>query len=156
MAAGLGISATVEPCTCASLSTRRAPTPETRLRAQEQRASDDRAGLQRLDARCSYVCESGSTGTGSGCPDQTAQNDETNTRYANAFNVFVESDQTYKGKSYQVLYGGFQWGFTFTATDAPEPSTLAMLALGFAGISALGWCRRGAFSGRADTPRERC
>jgi hypothetical protein len=37
-----------------------------------------------------------------------------------------------------VLYAGFRWGFDYTATDAPELSTWAMLALGFAGLGAIG------------------
>jgi hypothetical protein len=43
------------------------------------------------------------------------------------------------GKTYEVLYGGFRWGFTFTATDVPEPSTWAMMLLGLAGLGLTGY-----------------
>jgi PEP-CTERM motif len=86
-----------------------------------------------------YVCESGFSGTGTGCPATTAANDETITSYNDLFDTFIEADGTYDGKTYQVLYGGFRWGFDFTATDVPEPSTWAMLALGFVGLGAIGY-----------------
>ena len=86
-----------------------------------------------------YVCESGFSGTGTGCPATTAANDETITSYDDTFDTFIEADQTYKGKTYQVLYGGFRWGFTFTATDVPESSTWAMFLLGFAGLGLVGY-----------------
>ena len=88
-----------------------------------------------------YTCEAGTSGTGQGCAETTAQTDETITRYADTFNVFIESDQIYQGTTYQVLYGGFQWGFTYTATDTPEPSTWAMFLLGFAGLAFVGHSR---------------
>jgi len=31
------------------------------------------------------------------------------------------------GKTYNVLYGGISWGYTFTTVDAPEPATLMLL-----------------------------
>ena len=84
-----------------------------------------------------YVCESGANGMAQGCPETTPQTDETVTRLVNTFDVFVEADRTLNGQTYQVLFGGSEWGFTFTATDAPEPSTWAMLGLGFLGLGAL-------------------
>jgi PEP-CTERM motif len=84
-----------------------------------------------------YVCESGANGMAQGCPETTPQTDETITRLVDTFDVFIEADRTFNGQTYQVLFGGFEWGFTFTATDAPEPSTWAMLGLGFLGLGAL-------------------
>jgi hypothetical protein len=90
-----------------------------------------------------YVCESGFGGTGMGCPATTAANDETITGYNDLFDTFIEADETYMGKNYQVLYAGFRWGFDFTATDVPEPSTWAMLSLGFLGLAYAGYRRGG-------------
>jgi hypothetical protein len=86
-----------------------------------------------------YVCESGFSGTGMGCPAPTAANEETITSYDDTFDTFIEAPGTYMGTTYEVLYGGFRWGFTFTATDVPEPSTWAMMLLGFAGLAYAGY-----------------
>ncbi len=86
-----------------------------------------------------YVCESGFSGTGMGCPVPTMANDETITSYEDTFDTFIEAPGTYDGVTYEVLYGGFRWGFTFTATDVPEPSTWAMMLLGFAGLGFAGY-----------------
>jgi hypothetical protein len=63
------------------------------------------------------------------------------------------------GTTYEVLYGGFRWGFTFTATDVPEPSTWAMMLLGFAGLAYTGYRKgksaRTAFADRHSGPRNR-
>ena len=82
-----------------------------------------------------FLCESGFTGTGTGCPVTTPQNDETYTSYVDTFNMFIEADQTVAGTPYNVLYGGLQWGFTLTMTDVPEPSTWTMMLAGFAGLA---------------------
>jgi PEP-CTERM motif len=89
-----------------------------------------------------YVCESGFSGTGRGCPAVTAANDETITSYNDYFQTWIEATGTYDGVNYNVLWAGLSWGFDFTATDVPEPTTWAMLALGFAGLGAVGF-RRG-------------
>ena len=46
---------------------------------------------------------------------------ETITSYDDTFDTFIEVPGTYMGTTYEVLYGSFRWGFTFTATDVPEP-----------------------------------
>jgi hypothetical protein len=86
-----------------------------------------------------YTCESGSNGTGKGCPPQTPANDETITKLVRTFDTFVEADEQVDGKTYQVLFGGIEWGYTFTATDGgvPELSTWSLLLMGFAVIAAL-------------------
>jgi PEP-CTERM motif len=89
-----------------------------------------------------YVCESGFGAMGMGCPATTPMTDEFIPSYVDVFNMFIESNQVFMGTTYQVLFGGFTWGFTYTATDVPEPSTWAMLVLGFAGLGGLGY-RRG-------------
>jgi hypothetical protein len=86
-----------------------------------------------------YVCESGFGAMGMGCPATTPMTDEFIPSYVDVFNMFIESNQVFMGTTYQVLFGGFSWGFTYTATDVPEPSTWAMLALGFAGLGAIGY-----------------
>jgi hypothetical protein len=86
-----------------------------------------------------YVCESGFGAMGMGCPATTPMTDEFIPSYVDVFNMFIESNQVFMGTTYQVLFGGFSWGFTYTATDVPEPSTWAMVALGFAGLGAIGY-----------------
>jgi hypothetical protein len=40
------------------------------------------------------------------------------------------------------IYGGVDWGYTYTAADVPEPSTLALLGLGTFSLLAYDWRRR--------------
>ena len=44
-----------------------------------------------------YVCESGFSGTGMGCPVPTMANDETITSYEDTFDTFIEAPGTYDG-----------------------------------------------------------
>jgi len=83
-----------------------------------------------------YICESGFSPGGTGCPATTPATDETITNYVDMFDTFLEADQTYKGTLYSVLYGGFHWGFTFTAVDVPEPDVWALMLVGFFGLGA--------------------
>jgi hypothetical protein len=85
-----------------------------------------------------YVCESGFSGTGRGCPTVTAANDETITRYNDYFQTWIEATGTHDGVNCNVLWAGISWGFDFSATDTPEPATWAMLALGFADLGIAG------------------
>jgi hypothetical protein len=111
-------------------------------------ALDTRAWL--LDTP--YICESGFSPGGTSCPATTPANDETITSYVDMFTTFIEADKPYTDpvskvtSTYQVLYGGLTWGFTYTATDAPEPAVWALMLLGFFGV---GWRvrdRRAAFA----------
>jgi hypothetical protein len=99
-----------------------------------------------------YVCESGFSGTGMGCPAPTMANDETITSYEDTFDTFIEAPGTYMGTTYEVLYGGFRWGFTFTATDVPEPSTWAAILLGFVGVGLIGYRKSKAVRLAASAP----
>jgi len=48
------------------------------------------------------------------------------------FNTFIAVDlgANQNTQNNVALYGGLQWGFTYTDTDTPEPSTFAMAAIG--------------------------
>jgi hypothetical protein len=87
-----------------------------------------------------FLCESGFSAGGMGCPATTAANDETFTSYVDRFVTFIEADMAYTDpdtmvtKTYNVLFGGLSWGFTWTATDVPEPQVWALLVLGFFGL----------------------
>ena len=99
-----------------------------------------------------YVCESGFSGTGMGCPVPTMANDETITSYEDTFDTFIEAPGTYDGTTYEVLYGGFRWGFNFTAIDVPELSTWAAMLLGFAGLGLIGYRKSKAVRLAASAP----
>lgn len=72
-------------------------------------------------------------------PVDEAINKETDT-----FQTFISSEQVISGTTYNVLYGGVQWGYTFTTVDfpSPEPSTLTLLGTGSFGLLGYGWRRR--------------
>ena len=44
------------------------------------------------------------------------------------FQTFIEEDRMIKGTKYNVLFGGVQWGYSFTAVETPEPSSMLLLA----------------------------
>jgi hypothetical protein len=43
------------------------------------------------------------------------------------FQTFIEEDRTIKGTKYNVLFGGVQWGYSFTAVETPEPSSILLV-----------------------------
>jgi hypothetical protein len=78
-----------------------------------------------------------------GCEVTTKANDGLITRVTQIFDTYLESDVIVHGQTYQVLYGGVRWGYTYHNWDVPEPSTWAMMLLGFAGLGGLlRWRRR--------------
>jgi hypothetical protein len=89
-----------------------------------------------------YVCESGFSATGMGCPATTPKTDETITSYDDRFVTFIEADMPYTDpdtkvtSTYNVLFGGFSWGFMYTAVDVPEPGSWALMLLGLFGVGA--------------------
>lgn len=58
------------------------------------------------------------------------------------FQTFISSPKVISGTTYNVLYGGVQWGYTYTTVDIPEPSTLVLCVLGATVFCAYGWRRR--------------
>ena len=99
-----------------------------------------------------FLCESGFSPGGTGCPATTPANDETFTSYVDSFNMFIEADMPFTDpdtkvtKTYNVLFGGLSWGFSWTATDVPEPDVWALMVLGFFGLGARLRGRRGGFA----------
>lgn len=98
-----------------------------------------------------YRCESfspiaGMPGSNGAKADCTGGLDDSLLSQAQIFQTFIESDQTvYYNKdlevpysrsnnggvaqTWDVLYGGVQWGYNYTNADIPEPSTLPFLAV---------------------------
>ena len=89
-----------------------------------------------------YICESGFSPTGSGCPATTPATDEAITSYVDMFTTFIEADMPFTDPdtkvttTYNVLFGGLTWGFTYTAVDVPEPGAWTLMLVGFFGA---GW-----------------
>ena len=79
-----------------------------------------------------FTCENGPIppGGSAGC---AAGVDDTLLSDAVAFQSFIESDRVLDGKTYQVLYGGVQWGYLYNNVDnfsnkgIPEPSSPVLL-----------------------------
>ena len=46
------------------------------------------------------------------------------------FQTFISGQKDIGGTIYNVLYGGVQWGYTFTTVDVPEPTMLVLLGVG--------------------------
>jgi hypothetical protein len=74
-----------------------------------------------------YDCENGPAGVSNA--DCTGGVDDTLTSQSILFQTFIESDwvNPADNKTYQVLYGGVQWGYVATTVDTPEPRTIAFI-----------------------------
>jgi hypothetical protein len=55
--------------------------------------------------------------------------DETINKETVTFQTFISGEKVISGTTYNVLYGGIQWGYTFTTVDIPEPATLTLLSV---------------------------
>ena len=77
-----------------------------------------------------YTCETG----GDSNADCSGGRDDAWTSEAVQFQTFVAGVNPVKinGTNYTILYGGKQWGYTYSSTDVPEPAAGAL-----AGILAL-------------------
>jgi hypothetical protein len=64
------------------------------------------------------------------------QGDDTITNEVDTFQTFISSQRVISGTNYNVLYGGIQWGYTFSTQDVPEPGIVALVA-GFLGAAFL-------------------
>jgi hypothetical protein len=83
-----------------------------------------------------YTCESGLASAA----DCSGGTDDRTTSATVTFQTFISSQQVLNGTTYQVLYGGIQWGYTFSTVDTPEPASLFLMGLAIAGI--FGYRRR--------------
>ena len=54
--------------------------------------------------------------------------------YTQTFQAFIESTQPISGTTYDVMFGGVQWGYTVTSVAVPEPSTMTLGAIGALGF----------------------
>jgi hypothetical protein len=77
-----------------------------------------------------YDCENGPAGVSNA--DCTGGMDDTLTSQSVLFQTFIESDwvNPADNKTYQVLYGGVQWGYVASTADTPEPGTIALMGIG--------------------------
>lgn len=72
-----------------------------------------------------------------GDPPAFYSNDGAVFTYTQTFQAFIESTQMIGGTTYDVMYGGVQWGYTVTSVlvAVPEPSTMTLGAIGALAIS---------------------
>jgi len=69
--------------------------------------------------------------------------DETINSETDRFQTFITSKVTIGGTDYNVIYGGIEWGYTFTTVDVPEPATLVLVSqVGVVGLVGYRWRRR--------------
>jgi hypothetical protein len=57
------------------------------------------------------------------------------------FQTFIESNQNIDGTTYDVLYGGVQWGYTMTSALVPEPRSIILLSE-LVAVAAIGCLRQ--------------
>jgi hypothetical protein len=86
-----------------------------------------------------YRCENGLLPASAHC---IGGKDDTLTSQVQKFQTFIESDKVIDGRTYNVLYGGVQWGYSFTNVDIPEPASIAMAGAAFALLGLLRFRRR--------------
>ena len=72
-----------------------------------------------------YRCENNFTGPANNRCSLGA--DDSLTSQVQYFQTFVEMDKVINGTNYNVLYGGVQWGYSYTAVETPEPSTILLV-----------------------------
>jgi hypothetical protein len=58
------------------------------------------------------------------------------------FQTFLEANEQIDGKTYQVLFGGVQWGYSYSNVDVPEPSVVLLTGSGLLGLGILRRRRR--------------
>jgi PEP-CTERM motif len=68
--------------------------------------------------------------------------DDTINSETDTFQTFISAEKVIGGTTYNVLYGGVQWGYTFTTVDIPEPATLTLSVIGATLLFAGCWRRR--------------
>jgi hypothetical protein len=68
-----------------------------------------------------YRCEAGAVARCIGGADETLLSQ------VQYFQTFVEMDKVINGTQYNVLYGGIQWGYSYSNVDTPEPSSLLLI-----------------------------
>jgi len=68
-----------------------------------------------------YRCEAGAVARCIGGADDTLLSQ------VQYFQTFIEMDKVINGTNYNVLYGGVQWGYSYTAVETPEPSSMLLI-----------------------------
>jgi hypothetical protein len=66
--------------------------------------------------------------------------DDTINAETDRFVTFISGQKVISGTTYNILYGGISWGYTFTTVDIPEPATLMFMAPAM--LFACAWRRR--------------
>lgn len=81
-----------------------------------------------------YTCESG----GDSNADCSGGKDDAWVSEAVQFQTFVAGANpvNISGKNYTILYGGEQWGYTYSSTDTPEPAMGALAGILVLGMAA--------------------
>lgn len=88
-----------------------------------------------------YTCESGLTSNA----DCTGGVDDAVTSESVTFLAFITAPEVIDGTDYNVLFGGVEWGYSYSTVDTPEPSSMFLLV----GLLGGAWCYRRRRMGRA-------